>query len=449
MKTPGKRRRSLDTQRACPTWAATRGRRPQARTYGHKWGSAFDARAYRIQSCIVTTSPEPGAAQAASCRDGRAAAGRRPRDVRRDRVRRGQRRGHLPPRRVHPRRLLLQLPHQGRAVRGPVRAGDRPELRPRRGAAGRPRRRRRDPVAAAVERCLSTFRADRTWVLVHTEYALHAARHPEAAAALRRHAEQVHRRLTALIDAAAARARHRAHPPGPPPGPHRAGPARRRRHPRGARRARRGAADRAASDLERTALLLLLRSATAAQPPTDPPETRPPMSTFLARLGRASFRHRGLVSVAWLAILGAVVALLATLGGSFDDRFTIPGSESQDGPRPAGRALPRRRPAPARRSSSSRPRARRSPTPRYAARDRAGGRPTAGTVAAGGGGGQPVRQQGDQPRRAGRAGQRSSSTSGARSSRTAASTPSRRRRRRRRTPASRSPSAATPSARPA
>ena len=39
-----------------------------------------------------------------------------------------------------------------------------------------------DPVTAAVERCLSTFRADRTWVLVHTEYALHATRHPEAAA---------------------------------------------------------------------------------------------------------------------------------------------------------------------------------------------------------------------------------------------------------------------------
>jgi len=54
------------------------------------------------------------------------------------------------------------------------------------------------------------------------------------------------------------------------------------------------------------------------------------MSTFLARLGRASYRHRGLVSVAWLAILGAIVALLVTLGGSFDDRFTIPGSESQD-----------------------------------------------------------------------------------------------------------------------
>jgi putative drug exporter of the RND superfamily len=54
------------------------------------------------------------------------------------------------------------------------------------------------------------------------------------------------------------------------------------------------------------------------------------MSSFLARLGRASFRHRGLVSLAWLAVLGAVVALLVSVGGSFDDRFTIPGSESQD-----------------------------------------------------------------------------------------------------------------------
>ncbi|MCW2531627.1 MAG: rane transport protein [Blastococcus sp.] len=54
------------------------------------------------------------------------------------------------------------------------------------------------------------------------------------------------------------------------------------------------------------------------------------MSSFLARLGRASFRHRGLVSVAWLAVLGTVVTLLITVGSSFDDRFTIPGSESQD-----------------------------------------------------------------------------------------------------------------------
>src|SRR5688500_19720875 len=54
------------------------------------------------------------------------------------------------------------------------------------------------------------------------------------------------------------------------------------------------------------------------------------MASLLARLGRASFRHRGLVSVAWLTILCAVVALLLTLGNSFDDEFTIPGSESQD-----------------------------------------------------------------------------------------------------------------------
>jgi len=63
-----------------------------------------------------------------------------------------------------------------------------------------------DPVAAAVERCLSTFRADRTWVLVLTEYRLHAARHPEAAAALRQHADEMHARLAGLIDATVPRA---------------------------------------------------------------------------------------------------------------------------------------------------------------------------------------------------------------------------------------------------
>ena len=126
-----------------------------------------------------------------------------------------------------------------------------------------------DPVTAAVERCLSTFRADRTWVLVHTEYALYATRHPEAAAALRRHAEELHRRLTALIEAAAARIGIRL-----------TLPANRLarivlalhdgvviREVLGGSTARgsasdRAASDRAASDLERTALLLLLRSAT-------------------------------------------------------------------------------------------------------------------------------------------------------------------------------------------
>jgi AcrR family transcriptional regulator len=120
-----------------------------------------------------------------------------------------------------------------------------------------------DPVTAAVERCLSTFRADRTWVLVHTEYALYAARHPEAAAALRRHAEELHRRLTGLIDAAVGRIGIRL-----------TLPANRlarivlalhdgvviREVLGGA--AHGSAGDRAASDLERAALLLLLRSAT-------------------------------------------------------------------------------------------------------------------------------------------------------------------------------------------
>lgn len=62
-----------------------------------------------------------------------------------------------------------------------------------------------DPLAAAVERCLATFRADRTWVLVQSEYALHAARHPEAAAALRAHVYAVHARIAALIEESATR----------------------------------------------------------------------------------------------------------------------------------------------------------------------------------------------------------------------------------------------------
>jgi AcrR family transcriptional regulator len=132
-----------------------------------------------------------------------------------------------------------------------------------------------DPVGVAVERCLSSLRADRTWVLVHTEYALHATRHPEAAAALRRHAEHVHRQLTELIASVSARAGIRLTVPANRlarivlavhdgvvirevlGGPSRESAAADR------------AADRAASDLERTALLLLLRSATDGRPATD------------------------------------------------------------------------------------------------------------------------------------------------------------------------------------
>jgi RND superfamily putative drug exporter len=53
------------------------------------------------------------------------------------------------------------------------------------------------------------------------------------------------------------------------------------------------------------------------------------MSTLLDRLGRAAYRHRALFSAAWVVVLAAVVTLFLTVGGEFDDEFTIPGSESQ------------------------------------------------------------------------------------------------------------------------
>ena len=61
-----------------------------------------------------------------------------------------------------------------------------------------------DPLPAAVDGVLAAFRCDRTWTLVVTEYTLHAARHPAAAAVLRRHEEQVAQRLTALVEQTAA-----------------------------------------------------------------------------------------------------------------------------------------------------------------------------------------------------------------------------------------------------
>ncbi|MFQ1004106.1 MMPL family transporter [Modestobacter sp. SSW1-42] len=53
------------------------------------------------------------------------------------------------------------------------------------------------------------------------------------------------------------------------------------------------------------------------------------MSTLLYRLGRAAYRRRALFSAAWVVVLGVVVTLFLTIGGEFDDEFTIPGSESQ------------------------------------------------------------------------------------------------------------------------
>ncbi len=52
------------------------------------------------------------------------------------------------------------------------------------------------------------------------------------------------------------------------------------------------------------------------------------MATLLYRLGRFSFRRRGLVTLAWLLLLALFGAGAATLSGPTSDSFTIPGVES-------------------------------------------------------------------------------------------------------------------------
>ncbi|WP_152365349.1 MMPL family transporter [Microlunatus speluncae] len=53
------------------------------------------------------------------------------------------------------------------------------------------------------------------------------------------------------------------------------------------------------------------------------------MSTLLYRLGRYAVRRRLTMLIAWLVILAAVGGLAGLLGKSFDDAFTLPGTESQ------------------------------------------------------------------------------------------------------------------------
>ncbi len=52
------------------------------------------------------------------------------------------------------------------------------------------------------------------------------------------------------------------------------------------------------------------------------------MATLLYRLGRFSFRRRGLVTLAWVLLLALFGAGAATLSGPTSDSFTIPGVES-------------------------------------------------------------------------------------------------------------------------
>ncbi|MBE1488360.1 MMPL family transporter [Plantactinospora soyae] len=53
------------------------------------------------------------------------------------------------------------------------------------------------------------------------------------------------------------------------------------------------------------------------------------MAALLYRLGAWICRHRGTVLVAWLAVLVAAGALAATIGGSYVDDFSLPGSRAQ------------------------------------------------------------------------------------------------------------------------
>ena len=53
------------------------------------------------------------------------------------------------------------------------------------------------------------------------------------------------------------------------------------------------------------------------------------MATVLYRLGRASFRRRGLVVIAWLVALAALGAGAAVFKGTSSSDFTMPGTESQ------------------------------------------------------------------------------------------------------------------------
>jgi RND superfamily putative drug exporter len=55
------------------------------------------------------------------------------------------------------------------------------------------------------------------------------------------------------------------------------------------------------------------------------------MSVLLYRLGGFVGRHRGLVVGAWLLVLAAVVGGSLTLGPAYDDGFSVPGTQSQEG----------------------------------------------------------------------------------------------------------------------
>ncbi|MDH6213474.1 MMPL family transporter [Streptomyces pseudovenezuelae] len=53
------------------------------------------------------------------------------------------------------------------------------------------------------------------------------------------------------------------------------------------------------------------------------------MAVLLHRLGHSAYRHRKLVLGIWLFVLAALITCVGIFGGKLDDRFSVPGTESQ------------------------------------------------------------------------------------------------------------------------
>ncbi|QIZ00799.2 MMPL family transporter [Streptomyces sp. S1D4-11] len=53
------------------------------------------------------------------------------------------------------------------------------------------------------------------------------------------------------------------------------------------------------------------------------------MAVLLHRLGHSAYRHRKLVLGIWLFVVAALITCVSIFGGKLDDRFSVPGTESQ------------------------------------------------------------------------------------------------------------------------
>ena len=54
------------------------------------------------------------------------------------------------------------------------------------------------------------------------------------------------------------------------------------------------------------------------------------MATYLYRLGAWAFERRRVVAGLWALALAGVIAAAMAFGGSTNDKFSVPGTESQD-----------------------------------------------------------------------------------------------------------------------